>query len=98
MRNELWLKTSVRITDLAVAPDLSRLVVVGLEPLPLPAAKPATDGQVAAGSSQQQPMPSVAEYRLIIYDFSTRVQEACVPVPGSFLSLWRLIYHIVSIL
>lgn len=98
MRNELWLKTSVRITDLAVAPDLSRLVVVGLEPLPLPAAKPATDGQAAAGSSQQQPMPSVAEYRLIIYDFSTRVQEACVPVPGSFLSLWCLIYLIVPIL
>lgn len=72
----VWLKTAVRITDLALAPDLSRIVVVGLESLPVAAPK----GSVQTdGSNINQPPPTNAkENRIIIYNFSNRVQEACV--------------------
>lgn len=78
-QSETWLKTSVRITDLAIAPNLSRLVVVGLEIINLTTLKPA-DAQ-AGGASQQLALHNIKENRLIIYDYHKKTQEACALVP-----------------
>ena len=76
---DVWLKTSIRITDLALAPDLSRLVIVGLESLPVSTSKGPVVQQDAHGNNSANSGPPVAhlkENRLIIYDYSTRTQEA----------------------
>ncbi|THH10834.1 hypothetical protein EW145_g1054 [Phellinidium pouzarii] len=90
-REDVWVKTGVRVTDLAVAPDLSRVVVVGLENLPIANPKPSSasqDGQNNIGvSSQQTVMANTKENRLIIYDFATRTQEASICLDGELTSV-----------
>lgn len=72
------------MTDLAIAPDLSRVVIVGLEYLPATnpkASTPQQDGQTPTGSaspSQQSLTANTKENRLIIYDYASRTQEAYV--------------------
>lgn len=73
------MKTSVRVTDLAVAPDSSRMVVVGLECLSSATAKSTSATQDIGSSTQQPPaVNSLNENRLIIYSYTSRTQEACV--------------------
>ncbi|KAL5490152.1 hypothetical protein ACEPAI_4985 [Sanghuangporus weigelae] len=90
---DLWAKTSVRVTDLAIAPDLSRMVVVGLEYLPMTnpkASTPQQEGQSLTGSgvgSQQSLMANTKENRVIIYDYTTRSQEASVRLEGELTSV-----------
>lgn len=78
-REDLWMKTSVRVTDLAIAPDLSRMVVVGLDCL-LSAHTSSAPSVQEVGPTTQQPMAgtSSTENRLIIYSYASRTQEACV--------------------
>ncbi|KAL5529369.1 hypothetical protein ACEPAG_5354 [Sanghuangporus baumii] len=90
---DLWIKTSVRVTDLAIAPDLSKMVVVGLECLPMTnpkASTPQQEGQGLTGSgvsSQQSLMANTKENRVIIYDYATRLQEASVRLEGELTSV-----------
>ena len=68
------------MTDLALASDLSRLVVIGLEPLPISQPKLSSQQDVqnsGVPSSSQQSVNS-KENRLIIYDFASKKQEAYV--------------------
>lgn len=76
-REALWMKTSVRVTDLAIASDLSRMVVVGLDCIPSANAKPPPTTQDTAPNGQTT-TPSSTENRLIIYDYASRNEEACV--------------------
>ncbi|KAL5511801.1 hypothetical protein ACEPAH_5019 [Sanghuangporus vaninii] len=89
---DLWVK-SVRVTDLAIAPDLSKMVVVGLECLPMTnpkASTPQQEGQGLTGSgvsSQQSLMANTKENRVIIYDYATRLQEVSVRLEGELTSV-----------
>lgn len=75
----MWIKTTIRITDFAIAPDMSRLVVVGLDALPAKPSISAQEGQTAGTSNAaQSAVSNTKENRLIIYDYATRAQEACV--------------------
>lgn len=80
---------TIRVTDLAIAPDLSRMVIVGLECLPVVNMKstmPQSDSQgssTANSVSQQSLVATTKETRLIIYDYASRTQEACVCRLGS---------------
>ncbi|EJD05675.1 WD40 repeat-like protein [Fomitiporia mediterranea MF3/22] len=89
-RKEEWTKTTVRVTDLAIAPDLSRLVIVGLECLPLPNAKASTpqqDSQTPSSGPQQPLISSTRENRLIIYDYASRTQEVSIRLEGELTSV-----------
>ncbi len=77
---DVWLSTSIRVTDLAIAPDFSRVVIIGLEQLPPPMVpKPPSvhESQAASGSSTDI-TPVRYQNCLVIYDYATRKQEACV--------------------
>ncbi|KAH8117166.1 WD40 repeat-like protein [Phellopilus nigrolimitatus] len=88
---DIWIKTGVRVTDLAVAPDLSRMVVIGLEYLPTANPKPTAshqDGQNIGGNgSLQTTVTNSKENRLIIYDFASRTQEASIRLDGELTSV-----------
>lgn len=86
---ELWIKTTIRVTDLALASDLSRLVVIGLEPLPISQPKLSSQQDVqnsGVPSSSQQSVNS-KENRLIIYDFASKKQEASIRLEGELTSV-----------
>ncbi|KAI5121012.1 hypothetical protein M0805_005958 [Coniferiporia weirii] len=89
---DVWIKTGVRVTDLAIAPDLSRMVVVGLESLPTANSKPSSSAPQdsltgVGGSSQQTGVAGTKENRLIIYDFASRTQEASIRLDGELTSV-----------
>lgn len=54
--------TPIRVTDLAITPDFTRLVTIGMDRNPTPAEPPARPGTVAPASSNNnggdQPPPS----------------------------------------
>ena len=80
------------MTDLAIAPDLSRLVVVGLECLPISntkASTPQQDGQGGGLTPSQYPTANTKENRVIIYDYASRMQEAyvCLNLGGALFNV-----------
>jgi len=88
---DVWLTTSIRVTDLAIAPDFSRVVIIGLERLPPPVVpKPPSvhESQAASGSSTGiTPARDLKENRLVIYDYATRRQEASIRLEGELTSV-----------
>ena len=69
------------MTDLAIASDLSRLVIIGLEYLPIPpTSKPTSqqDQSNSGGAGASQQYANTKENRLIIYDYASKKQEAYV--------------------
>jgi len=84
--------TSIRVTDLAIAPDFSRVVIIGLERLPppvVPKAPSVHENQTAGGSSTStvQAVRDLKENRLVIYDYATRKQEASIRLEGELTSV-----------
>lgn len=85
---DTWGRTPIRVTDLAITPDFTKLVAIGMYdlPTPLPAAgaQPATEapgggtatppaGATAAATGIRQ-----SENRVIVYDLLTKQLETCV--------------------
>ena len=66
----------MRVVSLAIAPDCSRVVVVGIDFVP-----------PEISLAEQQPVPNVnareAEYRLSIYSYASRTLEMCVFLSSS---------------
>ena len=83
---------TIRVTDLDVSPNMTKVVAVGiihLPPTPNPPSSagtsptPGTRGDSSSQSSQSQPhgpgYSSKAENRMIVYDMITKQTIACVP-------------------
>lgn len=68
-RRDLWGSCPIRVTDLTITPDLTRLVAIGMYVPPVPASGP-PDGA-----------PGRSENRIIIFDMATRMPEASVICP-----------------
>ena len=90
-----WERTSIRVTDLMVTPDFTRLVAVGMYDSPAATAANPQDAAAPQGGAGAVPgantgasaNKSSSETRIIIYDLSTKQPESCVPV--SFASAAR---------
>lgn len=84
MLREDWSSVPIRVTDMAVTPDMTRLVTVGMDYIPIPS----TTADVSRGVSRE-PTPPLAsngngaavnggrqsENRMIIYDLETKTIE-----------------------
>lgn len=78
---DTWNRTPIRVTDLQVSPDFTRLVAVGMYDAPSipPGPSVAQDGGgmggVATGGTSAG---RVSETRVVIYDLATKQPESCV--------------------
>lgn len=81
----------IRVTDLAVTPDFTRLVTIGMEYSPPPAA----DANPSRGSAQSGDAASVATggnsvptnggkpaNRMVVFDLTSKEIKSCVPRCG----------------
>jgi hypothetical protein len=92
---DTWPTTAIRITDLAVTPDLSRLVAVGMQDLPpVLAVSDLNPPRDHNGEAASTPVPSGSppsangargsENRMIIYDLATKETQSYVHSVVSF--------------
>ncbi|OAX42006.1 WD40 repeat-like protein [Rhizopogon vinicolor AM-OR11-026] len=92
---ESWNDISIRVTDAAVTPDMTRLVAVGMGYIP-----PPTSGSLSRGHVRESSPPPVAsngngntiaprssENRMIVYDLKTRQVELSVHMEGELTSV-----------
>ena len=83
---DTWERTSIRVTDLMVTPDFTRLVAVGMYDSPAATAANPQDAAAPQGGAGAVPgantgasaNKSSSETRIIIYDLSTKQPESCV--------------------
>ena len=91
-QRDSWGTATIRVTDLDVSPNMTKVVAVGIIYLPPPPNPPSSTGaspapgargDSASQSSQSQShapsFPAKAENRLIVYDMATKHTIACVP-------------------
>ncbi|KAF8350519.1 WD40 repeat-like protein [Amanita rubescens] len=95
---ESWGTTATRVTDLAITPDLTRLVTIGMhhqsssEPSP-PSRTPPGDHQMYAGgaataaASSMTPPNRNTNNRLIVYDLASKQVIASVRMEGELTSV-----------
>jgi WD repeat-containing protein 26 len=89
MQKETWCTSSVRVMDLAISPDLSRLVVIGMYQPPQneigsPSGLDPSSGGVSMPPALPQPAPLPPSIplplqhtgRMMVYDYATRRIEA----------------------
>ena len=88
-QRDTWGTTSIRVTDLAVTPDFTRLVAVGMHQLPPAPSVTVIDlnqqrGQTGEAATPptggNQPQAKDTENRMIIYDLATKQIESYVIV------------------
>ncbi|KAJ6630542.1 WD40-repeat-containing domain protein [Mycena sp. CBHHK59/15] len=89
-RRDVWGVMPVRITNLAVTPDLTRLVAMGMRASPPLELRPESDagtpggnGNTAVASGNQ----SKDEHRLLIFDLASRRTESSIMFEGELTSL-----------
>lgn len=81
---DTWQRTSIRVTDLMVSPNFTRLVAVGMydvPSIPQPAAAGAVDGAgagAAAGAGGAASGGHSSETQIVVYDLATKQPESCV--------------------
>jgi len=88
-KKEVWAIATLRIADLALAPDLSRLVVVGIEVRDTGSnssggAQESNTSPAGASSSQH---PQVSEHKMVIYDFATKTTQESMVLDGELTSV-----------
>ncbi|OJT04343.1 WD repeat-containing protein 26 [Trametes pubescens] len=87
---DTWNRTPIRVTDLQVSPDFTRLVAVGMYDAPsIPPGPGVTQdgggmGGVAAGGASAG---RVSETRIIIYDLATKQPESMIRLEGELTSV-----------
>ncbi|KAG6830752.1 hypothetical protein H0H92_014833 [Tricholoma furcatifolium] len=86
-----WGETGIRITDLSITPDFSRLVSIGLQHLPfgtfgegIPGRGETQNGDAAAAGAAAS---RASENRMIIYDLTTKQVELSVRLQGELTSV-----------
>ncbi len=84
-QRDTWGRTPIRVTDLAITPDFTKLVAVGMYDLPSPIPQsnaPSAEGvtpPAASGAAHANNSPPT-EFRMIVYDLATKQLEAYVAV------------------
>ncbi|KAL1944438.1 hypothetical protein VTO73DRAFT_2868 [Trametes versicolor] len=87
---DTWNRTPIRVTDLQVSPDFTRLIAVGMYDAPSipPGPGVAQDGGgiggVAAGGASAG---RVSETRIVIYDLATKQPESMIRLEGELTSV-----------
>ncbi|RDX46846.1 WD40 repeat-like protein [Lentinus brumalis] len=87
-----WGRTPIRVTDLMVTPDFTRLVAVGMYDAPsLPGLNPQESGTAQASGASAGAAASAnkssSETRIIIYDLATKQPERILPLEGELTSV-----------
>ncbi|KZT26589.1 WD40 repeat-like protein [Neolentinus lepideus HHB14362 ss-1] len=95
-RRDTWGTTSIRVTDLAVTPDFSRVVAVGMHYL-APSAAGSTTGSGRSesitpptgggGARPNNTASRESENRMLIYDLATKQTEASIRLDGETTSV-----------
>ncbi|TFK54698.1 WD40 repeat-like protein [Heliocybe sulcata] len=94
-RRDTWGATSIRVTDLAVTPDFSRVVAVGMH-YSAPSAPGSTTGPgrsesitppTGGGGARPNTASRESENRMIIYDLATKQTEASIRLDGETTSV-----------
>ncbi|GLB34733.1 putative WD40 repeat-like protein [Lyophyllum shimeji] len=87
---EKWGATGIRVTDLAVTPDFTRLVTVGMHHLPIGSlsdALPGRDASAGEAAAAGAAAAKASENRMIIYDLATKQVELSVRLDGELTSV-----------
>ncbi|KAI0820195.1 WD40 repeat-like protein [Trametes gibbosa] len=90
---DTWQRTPIRVTDLMVSPNFTRLVAVGMydvPSIPQPAASSAVDGAAAgpaAGPGGAVSGGHPSETRIVIYDLATKQPESMIRLEGELTSV-----------
>ncbi|TCD66196.1 hypothetical protein EIP91_001690 [Steccherinum ochraceum] len=88
-QRDSWGRTPIRVTDLAITPDFTRLVAIGMYDAPAPpasitppeAATPPAGGAAPASGSR----PS--EHEVIVYDLATKQPSTSIRMEGELTSV-----------
>ncbi|KAJ7632831.1 WD40 repeat-like protein [Roridomyces roridus] len=84
-RQETWATLPVRITQMVITPDSTRLVAIGLvAPSPVDA-RP--DGDAPPTGTNMSTPPPKEQHRLLVYDMDSRRNESCMVFEGELTSL-----------
>ncbi|KAI0636404.1 WD40 repeat-like protein [Trametes polyzona] len=85
---DTWQRTPIRVTDLMVSPDFTRLVAVGMYDVPsIPPAAGVGAGAQDAGAGGAGASARVSETRIIIYDLATKQPESMIRLEGELTSV-----------
>ncbi|KAI6150688.1 WD40 repeat-like protein [Pisolithus tinctorius] len=89
-----WPGVPIRVTDMAVTPDMKRLVVIGMDYQPT---GPSSEGLPPWGVTRESPpasgiaagsnAPSSSENCIVIYDFKTKAAEQSITTEGELTSV-----------
>jgi WD repeat-containing protein 26 len=77
-QRDTWGTTAIRVTDLAVTPDLTRVVAVGMYHQPVPPANPHNGPDPGTGAASGFSGAPQRQTRMIVYDMATKQPEAYV--------------------
>ncbi|KAG6820299.1 hypothetical protein H0H93_002563 [Arthromyces matolae] len=87
-----WGETGIRITDLAITPDFTRLVLVGIHLLPTSIVNEGFTGREvqrgdAAPARAAATTTRASENRMVIYDLTTKQTESSIRLDGELTSV-----------
>lgn len=73
-QRDSWGRTPIRVTDLAITPDFTRLVAIGMYDAPAPPASttPPEAGTPPVGGAVPMHGSRPSEHRVIVYDLATK--------------------------
>ncbi|KAF4576667.1 hypothetical protein EYR40_000914 [Pleurotus pulmonarius] len=95
-QRDSWGTTAIRVTDLAVTPDFTRLVTIGMDYVPPhsvtvidanPRASMAGSHGGEAPLSTPQNVPKKPDNRMVIYDLATKQAESSIRLEGELTSV-----------
>ncbi|KAI0086137.1 WD40 repeat-like protein [Irpex rosettiformis] len=88
-QRDSWGRTPIRVTDLAITPDFTKLVAVGMYDVPTP--PPPTPTATGDGANAGSAAPAIAsppkEFRLAVWDLSTKQLETFERMEGELTSV-----------
>ncbi|KAI0819085.1 WD40 repeat-like protein [Irpex lacteus] len=88
-QRDSWGRTPIRVTDLAITPDFTKLVAVGMYDVPTPPPPPPSatvDGTNNAGNAAAATSPP-KEFRLAVWDLSTKRLDSFERFEGELTSV-----------
>ncbi|KAI0724985.1 WD40 repeat-like protein [Fomitopsis betulina] len=83
-QRDSWGQSPIRVTDLTVTPDFTRLVAVGMYDAPANVPGPAA---AASENGNQSGAGRSSENRVIVYDLVTKQPQSFIPVDGELTSV-----------
>ncbi|KAI0685665.1 WD40 repeat-like protein [Cytidiella melzeri] len=89
-QRDSWGRTPIRVTDLAITPDFTKLVAVGMYDVPTPpppAPSAASEGTNTAAAAAAAAANQPKEFRLVVWDLSTKQLESFVRLEGELTSV-----------